>query len=429
MSLPRIPKISPLITPTPDSASSCRSAYEGLILNKPGPVRSIDCRLSPHQIQRSFTKANASRKSSVALLSRFQPHRPCLEHTPILRKDTPYLIDCAATPSDCHARSLINSVSDSYQTVMSLASMTDKIIHGHRAVSPPPAHGLRPVPEVDEASVPLSESFSSTQSASPPPSARPPAQSFHRREAYHRVPSDGAVDLSSFDGGFSPGPLYRQSSMASVGEGSFFLPPDAGIESRSPRRSFARVPVGSKTSSPDTPRSFHRFMDTPRMGTASPDLTRSLTQSPETSPRKATFFGGLRNSISQPKSAGEGPSFFKKWFPTSWGSRSTAKESPLYSAGRNDRGGHVHENESLPGPHPHRDGKTYDQVRLESLDRSKRSASPDDIEEDDDDRPLHARYSISPSSIVFRVSGLKLTTVQTKHLITATRTEMSMLSA
>lgn len=264
--------------------------------------------------------------------------------------------------------------------------MTENNFTDNAGVSSSLAQGLRPVPEVDEATVPLNQSFSSTQSASPPPSARPPAQSFYRREAYHRVPSDGAVDLSSFDG-FSPGPQNRQSSMSSVGETNYFSPYDAGVDGRNQRRSISRVPVGSKMSSPGTPRSFHGLMDTPRIGPDSPDP--GFPRKMETSPRKPGFFGGFFKSPSAPGTPPTSkPSPSKKWFSLPWGGPAAPEHHPLHNHGPQMRA------------HSHGDPK-HEQARMETLERLNRGPSPDDNsntntnnhDDDDDDKPLHTRYS------------------------------------
>ncbi|KAH6690316.1 hypothetical protein F5X68DRAFT_229650 [Plectosphaerella plurivora] len=266
--------------------------------------------------------------------------------------------------------------------------------------------GLHPVPEIDESVVPLNTSFSSSASWSPPPSARPPAQSFFRREAYHRVPSDGAVDLSSLDGRYSPGPLTQEPLPTSFGESNNYFSPDDGTGGdRNKRWSIPRVPVGSKLSSPsvDTPRSFHGLMDTPKIGPQSPDpgrLPRAMTTGPPPpQAEKAGWFGGFFKKKPKTPAPRKSPQpSLKEWFRGAW--LISPPEDPRHMGGHSRLGDMPHHTHDPGQGHFRGEPGSYDQVRMDNLNRVNGSPAPGhdngDDGDDDDDKPLHARYTQAP---------------------------------
>lgn len=205
------------------------------------------------------------------------------------------------------------------------------------------APSLRPVPETDEAETTLLSSHVS------------------RRDGYTRMPSDGAIDISSFEQRLSPSPSPDQG----LGISSF---------SSTPRRPISRVPVGSKTSSPVSARSYHGLLSSPQethsdeRQAGTPDMGDSpIFESPVDSPK------GTRT-----------PSRLRKWFSGTW----SKAAPPAYDMAEQ-------QSPNFSRPPPQRDEETA--LRLGDRDgMGEHSSHPSPADDDDAneecDKPLHERY-------------------------------------
>ncbi|KAM9879217.1 hypothetical protein VDGL01_06652 [Verticillium dahliae] len=210
------------------------------------------------------------------------------------------------------------------------------------------APSLRPVPETDEAETTLLSSHVS------------------RRDGYTRMPSDGAIDISSFEQRLSPSPSPDQG----LGISSF---------SSTPRRPISRVPVGSKTSSPVSARSYHGLLSSPQethsdeRQAGTPDMGDSpIFESPVDSPK------GTRT-----------PSRLRKWFSGTW----SKAAPPAYDMAEQ-------QSPNFSRPPPQRDEETA--LRLGDRDgMGEHSSHPSPADDDDAneecDKPLHERYRQVPN--------------------------------
>ncbi|KAG7147543.1 hypothetical protein HYQ46_003598 [Verticillium longisporum] len=251
-----------------------------------------------------------------------------------------------------------------------------------------------------------------------------------RRDGYTRMPSDGAIDISSFEQRLSPSPSpdqglgissfsstprrpisrvpvgsktsspvsaryyhgllsspqethsdERQAVTPDMGDSPIFEPPGLGISSFSstPRRPISRVPVGSKTSSPVSPRSYHGLMSSPQetqhdeRQARTPDMGDSPTfESPVDSPK------GTRTS-----------SRLRKWFSGTW----SKAAPPAYDMAEQ-------QSPNFSRPPPQRDEETA--LRLGDRDGMGEHSSHSSPADDDDaneecDKPLHERYRQVPN--------------------------------
>ncbi|KAM0335848.1 hypothetical protein ACHAQA_000898 [Verticillium albo-atrum] len=215
-----------------------------------------------------------------------------------------------------------------------------------------PGPALRPVPETEEPQTTLLSS------------------NVFRRDGYHRMPSEGAIDISSFERRLSPSPDEG------LGISTF---------GSTPRRPISRVPVGSKMSSPASPKSHHgllssmsspeqphqgdigerengreRERQTPIMGDA------PIFESPVASPRRSKTPSGLR-----------------KWLSGSW----SKPAPPSYDLAEQ-------QSPSIGRPTPQRDAATaYQLGDMDSPQEPSRRLSPEnDEEEEENDKPLQDRY-------------------------------------
>ncbi|KAM0278940.1 hypothetical protein ACHAQH_004907 [Verticillium albo-atrum] len=206
---------------------------------------------------------------------------------------------------------------------------------------------LRTVPETDEVQTTLLSS------------------NVFRREGYTRMPSEGAIDISSFERRLSPSPDQG------LGISTF---------GTTPRKPFSRVPVGSKTSSPASPRSFHGLMGSPdqmqqgEMGERemrTPDMDDSpVFESPVATPKRSKTPAGLR-----------------KWLHGSW----YKPAPPSYDMADQ-------QSPSIGRPTPQRDETTaYQLGDREGPEEPLRRPSPENEEEDEEnDKPFHERYCQVP---------------------------------
>ncbi|CRK29257.1 hypothetical protein BN1723_014253 [Verticillium longisporum] len=207
---------------------------------------------------------------------------------------------------------------------------------------------LRPVPETDEAETTLLSSHVS------------------RRDGYTRMPSDGAIDISSFEQRLSPSPSPDQG----LGISSF---------SSTPRRPISRVPVGSKTSSPVSARYYHGLLSSPQethsdeRQAVTPDMGDSpIFEPPVDSPK------GTRT-----------PSRLRKWFSGTW----SKAAPPAYDMAEQP-------SPNFSRPPPQRDEETA--LRLGDRDGMGEHSSHSSPADDDDaneecDKPLHERYRQVPN--------------------------------
>ncbi|KAF6819520.1 hypothetical protein CSOJ01_01263 [Colletotrichum sojae] len=122
---------------------------------------------------------------------------------------------------------------------------------------------LHPVPEAEEAH--LLDSQTNDDSGLPPVQRPLSSSSIFRRDGYRSMPS-GSVDFSQLDGA-TQDQHTRQTETSGPHQRD---PLGISVKGVMNRMSFARVPVGSKSSTPSTPRSTQGLFSSPESETTSP---------------------------------------------------------------------------------------------------------------------------------------------------------------